>query len=307
MKSLSLILLFIVAVFSCHAQQYRPFPTGNAYWLYTINTGNWGTASSSNPSLIYRQYIMSGTDTILNGQTYKIITKREYIDSGIYSTNPVPSYTNKTANVPDEVVMAIREDNKRIMAVLFPATTEVLLYDFNKNIGDTMQYLPTINSKVIIGFDTVMVGTTAHKRWLTDNYMTDVIEGVGSIQGIFGMLNGQNTVQLACFYNTGQGSYSYGAATCFYIHKYGTPASVDSLQGHNVGVSISPNPFADRLDIVSSVPADITIYNAMSQKVIIDKSMSRKSISTTTLPNGVYFVELQNKAMNFRKVERVVK
>lgn len=293
MKNLLLLYLVVLCnVGSSYGQQYQPFPEKDAYWIYINQTGNYGYHSQFYPAIIYHQYMLSGADTVINGHSYRTIVERRFEDSTYTLNTPIPSYTNKIANVPDKVVLAIRQDNKKVLAVRFPSTTEFVLYDFNKVVGDTffIAYNDSFSRYgTIKAQDSVLVGNKYHKRWQLDYAAPYVIEGLGSIAGLYGILNGQNYCELACF-NSLNGSYSYGSGSCFYIHPYGTPAGI-SEAFMEVAV-ISPNPFGDYIKVQSGEQVDIRVYNINGQEVIREDGVLDKLLDTRSLQQGMYFVKV---------------
>ena len=303
----SIFLLFLVILLyteSSYGQQYQSFSNKGAYWLYVNQTGNYGYHSQFYPAIIYHQYMLSGTDTVINGNSYKTIVERRFEDSTYTLNTPIPSYTNKIANVPDKVVLAIREDNKRILAVRFPSTTEFVLYDFNKAVGDTffIVYNDSFSRYgTIKAEDSILVGNKYHKRWQLDYEAPYIIEGIGSVTGLYGMLNGQNHCELACFNSGVNGNYSYGNATCFYIQPYGTPAGVSNTS-RNVAI-ISPNPFGDYIKVQSTERVDVYVYNITGQEVIREDGVLDKLLDMRSLQQGMYFVKVLSKGETIQTVK----
>jgi hypothetical protein len=76
--------------------------------------------------------------------------------------------------------------------------------------------------------------------------------------------------------------------------------------------SISPNPVSDNLSIVANIFLEekyqLFIFNSLGEKVLsttfLEKNQTR-NISTTTLPNGIYFIELRQN--NKKCVQKFVK
>lgn len=297
--------VFSLFSFSAFSQAYRPFPTGNAYWLYVNQTGNWGLGLPPSASVVYTQFIMDGRDTVINSKTYKVIIKREYLDTIQSATAPMPVYTNRIANQPDVPALAVREDNKKIYGILFnsPTAAEIMLYDFNLSLGDSIR-LPNTDMKVeITGIDSVQIGSKYHRRLLTVNPLHNEIAGVGSMWGIYSLANGQNVVELACF-NNGSGTYSYGNTSCFYLHKHGTPAVVAGIREQQQ-ITISPNPFVSKLTITTAEPVSVFVYNAVGQLMFNEKQVTNKSINTEALTGGVYVAEVFSDNIHIKRIKLI--
>lgn len=116
MKKIMISLLFFLSVLTLYGQNsnYVPFPTSNAKWVTVFEN------CFTTPTSIYSVSEISENDTIINGINYSMI----YTDVDTGST-----------------WCAFREENKRIY-FLFPDRNneEILLYDFNLEVGDTMFY-----------------------------------------------------------------------------------------------------------------------------------------------------------------------
>ncbi|MBZ0099408.1 MAG: T9SS type A sorting domain-containing protein, partial [Taibaiella sp.] len=257
----------------------------------------------------YIQLMFDGNDTTINGYIYKTVTRREYADSTLNNSLP-PVYSNKIANMHDTLVMAIREDNKRLMGIMFPGsgmpdTAEKILYDFNYVIGDTIKTAIHGYNCTITGSDSLLVGSVYHKRWITN--CGAITEGIGHRWGLYILGNGQNICSLACFNRAGYGSYSPDSANCFYIHKYGTPTGVGDVGASETEIAVSPNPFTNEIVIKAQMSIEVRLYNAIGQLVLTNSGTDSKRLDTSTLPAGIYYVELVNRAMNIRKVVRVAK
>ena len=72
-------------------------------------------------------------------------------------------------------------------------------------------------------------------------------------------------------------------------------------------IKVSPNPFIDEIKINTSLPVELSIYNSLGQVILSDRLISGKTINTSALPSGTYFVELVNKDNNYRQIEKLVK
>lgn len=178
MKNLLLVLLTLTA-FSTSAQTsvYHPFPDSNACWNVNMSQGMcfMGGFSSEDYSLTF-----SG-DTIIENQTYqKLVTPYVQISiTGGCTQQNFPGYQG-----------AIRQDiiNKKVFFVPPAQSSELLLYDFTMETGDTIKgYLATFNSPpdVVAEIDSVLIGDNYRKRWsINPCYDIYLIEGVGSTFGL---------------------------------------------------------------------------------------------------------------------------
>lgn len=193
MKKL-LFLLIITLTGNLYAQEYVPFPTENAGWNEFFSHGPDYTTPKIDTSLV--QYSLQG-DTIINQTSYKkLCTNTGTAD------NPIYSYSG-----------AIRERDKIIyLTGSYFGENEIVLYDFNKTVGDTVWankvIFPNGFYYVIEGIDAVMVGNEYIKRYKAHQYGTFyIIEGIGNITD--GLLNHIRPIPI----NTGD--YKWGFI-CFH-------------------------------------------------------------------------------------------
>ena len=150
---------------------YVPFPTENAQW-------NISSISSINNSSVYTtllKYTLQG-DTTIKGIIYHRICKNT-------GTDMKPNYKG---------IGGIREQNKKIFYVgesyagpYFHSDREVLLYDFTKQVGDTV-WLDKQTSSIyynIIGTDSVKIGNEFRRRYaITRHGSTEyIVEGIGNV------------------------------------------------------------------------------------------------------------------------------
>jgi hypothetical protein len=141
---------------------------------------------------VHFQYsVIINGDTTINGLTYhKLFTP--FIQE-ILNVNCLMWMTTGYKG-------AIREDTLLRMIFFVPQsdTTEQLLYDFNMQVGDTVQgylrgYLQP-GFDTVIAIDSVLIGQDYRKRWYINNsYSIYIIEGIGSTYGLFEQSPGTST------------------------------------------------------------------------------------------------------------------
>lgn len=93
------------------------------------------------------------------------------------------------------------------------------------------------------------------------------------------------------------------------INPSNTPSNIPSIQNATNKISLYPNPANNVINIKSGINltnAEISIYSAYGKHVKSIKSIKDKNITvlTSDLPNGVYFLRLTNKNLNF--VEKLI-
>lgn len=282
-------LLFFTSMFlsaSVKGQEYVMFPETNAIWneifisvqpaeRWTYQYGVWG-------------------DTVINNVQYHKIYR---LADTLF---PVTG---------GEFYGAIREDNRRIYVIGFNAAYpgsgegEVVLYDFTKNVGDTVfvgqdgtgpeGYL------VVDHIDSVLIDNNYRKTFsftsMGDYYW---IEGIGSTRGLFspviGITTGYQFWHLICHDQDGDVKYlnpEYN--TCFPILE-----GVDNNENADRNVAVTPNPVTSqsvvRFDNPDRSLQIFRIYSLTGQVVMV-REISDKSqiiLSRADFKPGLYFYSI---------------
>ena len=203
MKKLIVFLLIGISV-CVSAQKYVPFPTENAEWNIFYAYSYHGEPMDT--TLL--QYSLQG-DTAINGLIYRKVCRN--IGSQIE-----PIY---------KVVGGLREQDKKIFYIgesyeetYYYSDHEVILYDFNKQIGDTVWLDSHMGlNYVIIKTDSVKIGNEYRKRYETQRFGSTeyIIEGIGNVNsGLFGIITPIPTCmechldwQFICFSQNGESVY----------------------------------------------------------------------------------------------------
>lgn len=298
MKKLNFLLLGILTTLFTYSQEYCPFADSNAIWnefsIHIEYTGH----------VAYKTRYGTIGDTIINNKKY----------SKIYSL-----FNDTCLNISSGVYFgAIREENKKVYTITtYHGEQEILLYDFSKEIGDTifsnspegyMAY-PVIISSI----DTIELydGSKRKRYWLEGGYYSLLsecwIEGLGSIHGLFAPVNSivlnYYEPNLSCFKQNGSTIYlnNFSCDKCFCF--LGT--SIKKINENQI--RIYPNPFTDKINIESKNEySEIRIYNS-NGKII--RSFSKISypirIDLGDIPIGLYFVQMICKDSNY--TEKLIK
>jgi hypothetical protein len=228
MKKTTIIFLLITILANVKGQNYTPFPTDSTIW-----------------SVSNYKFSING-DTLINSKLYQkfyIQSDTTYFSFDIQSANYFAS---------------IREENKQLFFIPKDSTNEYLLYDFSKNIGDTvrhysMDFLQSVDSdlSIIQSTDSIQIDNQYRKRFkikktstlpLPEEYW---IEGIGSTIGLFFPgYNNHNMVdipihELLCVERKNIIIYQT-ILRCFHL-----PSSDVKEIGKTFGIrlSIKPNPF----------------------------------------------------------------
>lgn len=187
-KQLIALFLMLSTFYSLNAQQYKPFNFDSGSWccVYVVKGGKFhapgidhGTYYATDSVRFY----CSG-DTLINTETYKKLMYVGNTRSQIVPLTPISGYYGAVRNdVPNKKVYIFNQiDNQ-----------DLLLYNFNLNIGDStlVGSLGGNDKEPISSIDSVLVCSEYHKRYNTASGYT-LIEGIGSRNGLIPVKFGTN-------------------------------------------------------------------------------------------------------------------
>lgn len=190
----------------------------------------------------------------------------------------------------------------------------VVLYDFNKNIGDTWiidglaggassicsREVKVMDKKIVTinGFD--LRSITIQFATGSNPFLNTVIEGIGGLNTPFPDLNPCMLVGHV------DGEYGYAPLRCvnhpdigFHDFKIATSCdySVTSIveNSKTTEIGIAPNPFSNQitLSLKSEEAAEVFVYDILGRKML-NKSIAKgeNNINTEDWVSGVYFYKL---------------
>lgn len=273
-KTFTLLIALVICcrVFS-QTNGYKPFPEGNAIWYVSKNSTT-GTG--------YYNYKTSG-DTLIGAYTYNKVLYAYNLTPGPFNFSP---YTFKFAYRNDSI-------NKKVyyLDVTGGTNTDILWYNFNLNVGDTVpstyayvRYMPS-RDRVVQSIDSTLICGSYHKRFnfnCTDNE-SDLVEGVGFMDHFVNSLRDNE-----CPFEPVEVYYT-SFSTCYFT-------SIDEYLKDNL-IKISPNPAGSELKISTS--AQITEYeilNAMGATMLKGSISNSEYINVASLASGLYVVKIQDKS-----------
>lgn len=171
MKNLYLIIFSFFLSINAIAQN-NTFPTENAIWInQTVSYYHDFNGVVYEPPSYYK-FCASGVDTIINSLIYTEIDRCSNVNSNYFG--------------------AIREDSSKVFFIPKDSTSEFLLYDFNVNIGDTVEVIymsmSSTNNFYMQSFIVEDTSTTIinnKTRRVIQIYGYSWIEGIGSNSGLF--------------------------------------------------------------------------------------------------------------------------
>lgn len=226
---------------------YHAFPDSNAVWCGYRNFINYNPPDSSEIRVYtYQQEI--GNDTVINGNIY-----HKLIESGEFSWQawPMPYYTGSLFYFY-EYIGCFRESNKIIYFIQPNDINEYTLYDFNLNVGDTIQFSVNSGGDIMISsIDSILINSTYRKRfnisdidtslWWDPNHFeyVSIIEGIGSSHGLIwtiGPYNPEVGGMLEAFKLNGIVIFPDTSTVC-------NVTSINEIGNFHEEISVYPNPF----------------------------------------------------------------
>lgn len=146
MKSLVLFILFaILSIQPLWSQRhYHPFPDSNATWCDERYDNGWPT------NYFYFFYKTNGK-SFINDTVYTVISDNY-----------------------DDITCYLREENKKVFCRLNPEEPEFVLYDFDIEVGDTIELHNCFDgqnySAHVVDVDSLLIGAEYHKRYYIQSW-----------------------------------------------------------------------------------------------------------------------------------------
>ena len=184
----------------------------------------------------------------------------------------------------------LREENGKVWKR--ESSTDLLLYDFTAQVGDTVRFGDFAESFVVDSISFEQIGGVDRKKiWFGLEYditgepyaIETWTEGIGSDMGL--LFSGW-------FYATG----GYYQALCFHQNGellwqneyYGT-CMVDAVDEMDVStISLYPNPASGVTHIEGVEAAEVLVYNSIGQ--LVKTLQNSNEISAADLPEGLYLL-----------------
>ena len=296
MKTILIILFFSISILG-NSQNYYPFPDSNAIWNHYFETGE---SKKSYDTSMYYSYGLMGNTTI-NSINY----------SKLYRFN------DTTFNSYAEYLGGLREDTSR--KVYYTGigfwgnnfANEILLYDFSKNVGDTIEY-GIWGKTIILDIDSILIGQNYRKRYYI-NYGY-FIEGIGSMNGLLSPITDIPTKvytfwDLVCYKQNDNVLYlNANYNNCFPIID--NIELIDKTITENI--KIYPNPVINTSVIeLSNLQADkykIEIFNPLGINILIKSITSdcKIEIRKKDLLSGLYMYRLIRNNKTIKKGKFIV-
>ncbi len=311
---ISKIILFFLVLYSSvsNAQEYFPLVDTASVWMeaYSYNGAGY-------PEGEIEQYYISG-DTIVNGTEYKKLhysTQNFYYFGDLFEIGV--NYSNiYYHNYPRHLIRENIEEKKVYYLAYTPYdSTEILLYDFSLNVGDTLTYGMQWQLNFVYDIDSVLIGSSYRKRFQIASFeepiypYVSVIEGIGSTFGLIAAIVTpfETGEYLICFTNDGETTVNFGDGVGIDVPHpadstshctFYEPTTVNSILKQQ-NINLFPNPVSDVLYI--EIPSNITkgqikIYNSTNQlqSEYFCNPCGSNSLSIDEFTPGIYYLVFTN-------------
>ncbi|OQA01209.1 MAG: hypothetical protein BWY70_00459 [Bacteroidetes bacterium ADurb.Bin408] len=266
------------------AQNYVPFPDSNAVWSQ-IKTNDYGQSDKY-------QYRISGDTIISSVQYHKLFMQ---YDSLLNFSNSI-------------YVGAIREQSKKIFFLHSYCQNETRLYDFTKNVGDTINNLYDEDSYcvgvpasgIVNSIDSILIDGNYRKVFHLNAVNNPVwIEGIGSIYGLLNSVEPTPTCicnwYLVCFQQNDSVKYlNPNFSSCFPVIT-----DMPNQAPNKTSVNIFPNPVVGESIIKWDIPGNykystLIITDALGKniKTINVSGKNEITINRNDYKQGLYFGRL---------------
>lgn len=282
MKAITTVLLFaIIFVNASLAQDYIPFPLTNASWCDGIYFGGGGWPPSDTISTFYKT---NGT-IVINDITYSVIDRFD-----------------------NENYCYLREENKMVFCKYEISDPEFVLYDFNINLGDTVELPFDFGKSTYTGIvnyqDSLLIGSMYHKRYYIDSWVgITLIEGVGSAEGLmyceipwvdwYGVLQ-CFSLNDTIFDLSGSGDKSVGNCWLY----------ISIPENQQDAISIYPNPAQGLIFISGNQKYFLELYNALGELKI---QTIASTLNLDGLAEGIYILNIYSQNKNFIKQAKILR
>ena len=298
MKSRTILILILIYFPNIgFNQQYQELVIENANWLIAYFDDKVGIDPFG--------FKING-DTIVNNITYK----------KVYKLDLFPNEMNGPYSIENKYLYSlIREDvqSRKVYTMPFELyggqtcaiNEEILLYDFSKEIGDTLNECINIqeaeNPIIIESIDTINIWGSDRRRMINTMGEGDqLIEGIGYKDGLY--IEGRFYWQTL---NWGRYLYGYCIGT---DEECGLLTSIKRME--NKTIKIYPNPVNDQLRIEIEGTEDqgeiqeIRIRNMIGQELFRRNDIQSKEykVRLTDRERGILIIEIE-----LRGGERIIK
>ncbi len=267
-------------------QKYTPFHLENSEWLESVVYPAFGLGDGG-AAWKYR----TRNDTIVNGLVYWNLTKTNLCKywpdqhgKPVYST---------TLDLHEKLIGGLRESDKKVYYLNYTSNEEIILYDFDFEIGDIIHY--GSNDFTIILEELAPVSghrqfkVVNNNSWSFPQITSSLTQGIGSSYGLFGSYEG-GLQDLECFKLQNVPITPYCGVVC----QGFVPTSVTEKEIPDI--VIVPNPAENSIFLTNTdVPiATVEIFRSSGEPASRLTSENMNEIDISAYPPGIYFIKITN-------------
>lgn len=291
MKKLLILFIFLESfTLDAQTQVYHSFPDSNAYWCQTTQWFDGTCDHTRNTTSFF------SNDTSINALIYHQIQ-----ESGFeYSTLCGSGGYFYSCCLP------IRQDTAQRKVYYYDVLnqTEKIMYDFNLQIGDTLDESKVIWGNisyihVITSIDSIPINGFFRKRFnyngsfLFGCHDSSIIEGIGGTSGLTAAPSTcfEYFANLTGFKQNGISMYPDSNAYCVVI------SGAENLT-NTTNLYVYPNPFINELNIINNhqnETVEIIIYGIDTQKLLQQKFTKSLTLNLENFAKGIYIYEILTK------------
>ena len=200
------------------------------------------------------------------------------------------------SSIFEELLYRETDDGK---VYVLDSSEEILIYDFDLNVGDTLSLASKNEFFDVNEIDTIQLIDGLDRRVLKSEFQREIIEGIGRSYAPFyevlGIVDAGYTP--VCFYVDDLLTYDYGANSRgdFSCSDFGLTSIDEVIEQNRISLSLSDSKiFTPGLDAVGY---NLVLYNAIGQELTrLDYSSGFFDLSKSNLPAGMYVGQLQKDA-----------
>lgn len=282
---------------------YHPFPDSGAVWRMNLES----YCNIPMPGSCHTDYqYVTGGDTIINGDKY-VKVYYQAMNSSCYLIQGNPFYQCSTPVYISFYYCAYRNDTiaKKVFKYAGGGNLDILLYDFNLNIGDSIN--ADRCAQVIVDVDSIMINNAYRKKYILNNGNW-IIEGIGHAGNQFG------NVFTGPFDGCGEPCvcnmiWSFSCYRELGITVYPDTSKCVIINGINqikasAFISLYPNPTSSQINISSSFIIDKTAITDVMGRLVYEAMPKQKDFRVEMdHKEGIYFITLStDKERVVRKV-----
>lgn len=283
---------------------------------YFSNNVSWGVKKGINEPFYMNYYEVGyvvGGDTIIDDILYKVLYEDgiAIIDDQVGPWDPPGSvsYYNESPYQNLEPIGFYRSEGKKIYRYNTASLTEFLLYDFDVEIGDTMDVSHEMfyGNVVVYDIDSMMIGgewrNVIYASQDTEPLITDLfVEGIGNLtSGLDGwpIPNISGMMYDVICYSYNDSNYLVNIYNDVFLEPTDYPCEYAvgiQEQDRKVTYNIYPNPTQDELRIthLDAHLGDQITFADITGRIIHREKISRTMISlhASDLPEGLYILDI---------------